>query len=150
MSNMLSWQARSGNWVAAHLCMIEPLGSCINVQLDGSVLKRQYTTLSWPLLLPYKSPAQTGCENQSCKSLLHSSFPCLNSQGTKMIHLLFIHFASSQYPMQQQCSLGMTSPISITIRPKQFRLGILVWRSFIIVNSLHMLSHHHEPFQIYQ
>ena len=69
-------------------------------------------------------------------------------RGQKVIDCLFNHIPCFQYP-KQQCSSGMNIPIGITIRPKKFRLGILVWRSFITVHSLHMLSHHHEPFQIY-
>jgi len=128
---------------ASHCCSGITVQRCKHVNMIQRPCSAVQETnrWSWPVLLPYQLPAQTGCENHSynsCQSLLHKSFPCLNSQGTKSDslfvqwfsnfsishaavftrHLLFVQsLCNSRYP-KQHCSLGMNSPIGITIRPK--------------------------------
>ena len=105
-----SWQAHHVSGVAAHLCMVVPLAKLVDAQLDGSVYSGAFAlSLTESVLVQYfmqrdslglghchtsclrRQAARLCCHQSynSCKSLLHKSLPCLNSQGTKS-DLLFV------------------------------------------------------------
>lgn len=153
---MRNWMAVSISVGAYTLSLTESVLAQYFTQRDSVGLGRQYERRAG-LCCCHTSclhrQAVRICCHQSynsctCKGLLHKSVSCLNSQGTKG-DLLFVQ----PYPIFSisRATVFMRREHSNRHHHKtrEFRLGILVWRSFITVHSFHMLSHHHEPFQIY-